>query len=56
MKRIHIWPNHIAIADLDLVLERNDGEPLSQTLRGLNRLGFDTAPSEVEVHDGVGIV
>jgi len=53
MKTIHIWRNHVAIRHLDLVLPRKDGEPLDQTLKGLQRLGFDTSPSEVELHPDV---
>lgn len=50
MKPIHIWRNHVAIRHLDLVLPRNDGESLDTTLKGLQRLGFDTSPSEIELH------
>ena len=53
MKPIHVWRNHIAIRPLDLVLRRDAEEPLSETLKGLRRLGFDANSASVEVHDGV---
>jgi hypothetical protein len=53
MKQIHVWPNHVRIAHLDLVLARPTEEPLAHTLKGLARLGFDTRPGNVEVHGGV---
>ena len=54
MKQIHVWQNHIRIAHLDLVLYRAQHEPLAQSLSALARLGFDTDPGNVEVHDGAG--
>lgn len=53
MKQIHIWPNHMRIPHLDLVLFRPNGETLAQTLVSLARLGFDTGPENVELHEGV---
>jgi hypothetical protein len=53
MKQIHIWPNHVRVAHLNLVLYRPSGEPLTQSLQSLARLGFDTRPENVEVHEGV---
>jgi hypothetical protein len=50
MKQIQIWPNHIRVTHLDLVLPRPNGEPLNQTLTGLARMGLDTHPENVEVH------
>jgi hypothetical protein len=51
MKQIHVWPNHVRVAHLDLVLARNQGEPIAQTMSSLARLGIDTRPGNVEVHD-----
>jgi hypothetical protein len=53
MKQIHVWPNHIRVPHLDLVLARESGQPLTHTLNSLARLGFDTRPGNVEVHDEV---
>jgi len=53
MKQIHVWPNHIRIPHIDLVLPRAREEPLSHTLRTLTRLGFDTRAENVEVYEGV---
>jgi len=51
MKRIHVWPNHIRVPHLDLILTRPKGEPLRDSLNSLARLGMDTRPGNVEVHD-----
>lgn len=53
MKQIHIWPNHIRVPHLDLVLPRSEDESLSASLNSLARMGFDTRPTNVEVHPGV---
>jgi hypothetical protein len=53
MKQIHVWPNHIRVAHVDLVLIRSREEPLTHSLKALARLGFDTSPGNVELHDGV---
>ncbi len=53
MKQIHIWPNHVRVPHLDLVLPRDSEEPLAQTLGYLARLGFDTRPANVEVYGDV---
>ena len=53
MKQIHIWPNHIRIPHVDLVLPRQKEETLEHTLRTLNRYGFDTRAENVELY-GVG--
>ncbi len=53
MKQIHIWPNHIRVPHLDLVLPRSEEESLATSLDHLARMGFDTRPANVEVHDGV---
>jgi len=50
MKQIHVWPNHIRIPHIDLVLVRSSEESLDRTLRYLTHLGFDTRPENVEVH------
>jgi hypothetical protein len=50
MKQIHIWPHHIRVPHLDLVLFRHEEETLCYTLAALARLGFDTRPANVEVH------
>ncbi|HKN06153.1 MAG TPA: hypothetical protein VJ021_00920 [Thermoplasmata archaeon] len=50
MKQIHVWPNHIRIPHIDLVLVRSSEETLAHTLRYLTHLGFDTRPENVEVH------
>jgi hypothetical protein len=52
MKQIHIWRHHVRIAHLDLVLYRSQPVSLDHTLTSLARLGFDTRPGNVEVHDG----
>ena len=52
MKQIHIWPNHVRITDLDLVLVTPEGEHLADTLGSLAKLGFDTHPTNVELHLG----
>jgi hypothetical protein len=52
MKQIHVWPNHIRVEHLDLVLVRPKEETLAHSLNVLARLGFDTRPGNVEVHDG----
>jgi len=54
MKQIHVWQNHIRIAEIDLVLYRSHQESLTMSLDALARLGFDIRPDNVEVHDGVG--
>ncbi|MCI4339909.1 MAG: hypothetical protein L3J73_01385 [Thermoplasmata archaeon] len=51
MKQIHVWRHHVRIAHIDLVLYRSQKESLDRTLRGLSRLGFDTRPGNVVVHD-----
>jgi hypothetical protein len=51
MKQIHIWRNHIRIAHLDLVLVRSHQDSLDGSLKALARMGFDTQPGNVEVHD-----
>jgi hypothetical protein len=35
------------------VLFRRQEEPLAHTLKNLTRLGFDTRPGNVEVHEGI---
>jgi hypothetical protein len=50
MKQIHIWPNHIRIPHVDLVLPRQKEESLEHTLKTLNRYGFDTRLENVEVY------
>jgi hypothetical protein len=50
MKQIQIWPNHVRVADLDLVLPRSNGEPISRTLNNLARMGLNTHPENVEIH------
>jgi len=54
MKQIHIWRHHIRIAHLDLVIARPHHATLARSLNSLARLGFDTRPSNVEVHEGAG--
>jgi hypothetical protein len=53
VKQIHVWPNHIRVDHIDLVLYRPDQDSLDHSLKSLARLGFDTRPANVEVHDGV---
>jgi hypothetical protein len=55
MKQIHVWPNHIRIPHVDLVLIRPSEETLAHTLTSLSRFGFDTRAENVEVHAGVRI-
>jgi len=50
MKQIHVWPNHVRVPHLDLILVRSREEPIAQTLRTLSRLGFDVRPANVEIH------
>ena len=50
MKQIHVWPNHIRVPHLDLILVRPLEEPLAHSLESLARLGFDTRPRNVELH------
>jgi hypothetical protein len=50
MKQIQVWPNHVRIADIDLVIVHPHGEDLTTTLDSLARLGFDTERENVEVH------
>jgi hypothetical protein len=51
MKQIHVWPHHIRIPHLDLVLYRAGPDTLEASLSSLARLGFDTGPGNVELHD-----
>jgi hypothetical protein len=53
MKQIHVWPNHVRVPHLDLVLFRHAGETLDHTLRALARFGLDTRPVNVELHGPV---
>ena len=53
MKQIHVWPNHIRLTHLDLVLYRPHEEPLDRSLSALARLGFDVRPDNVEVHEEI---
>jgi hypothetical protein len=53
MKQIHVWPNHVRVPHLDLVLFRREEETLDHTLSALARFGLDTRPANVEVHGGV---
>jgi len=55
MKQIHVWPSHIRIPHLDLVLPRPREETLAHTLRYLSRHGFDTRAENVEVHGPVRV-
>ena len=50
MKQIHVWPNHVRIAHVDLVLVRSPRDTLESTLDSLSRLGFDTRRSNIEIH------
>ena len=50
MKQIHIWPNHVRIPHLNLVLARPQGETLARRLSDLAKLGFDTRSENVELH------
>jgi hypothetical protein len=49
MKQIQVYPNHIRIRHLDLVLMRPREESIAHSLRNLARLGFDTRPENVDV-------
>lgn len=51
MKQIHVWRNHIRIGHLDLVLVRSHPGRLAADLTALARLGLDTRPDNVELHD-----
>lgn len=53
MKRIQIWPNHVAIKELDLVLVRDRAHTVRQTLARLRRMGVRAKHDDVEVHAGV---
>lgn len=50
MKQIHVYPNHIRIRHLDLVLIRKRDEPYAQSLRALAKMGLDVSPENVELH------
>jgi hypothetical protein len=56
MKQIQVWQNHIRIPELDLVLYRPSVQTLAEGLDALARLGFDTRPDNVEVHDAAEAV
>lgn len=49
MKQILVYPNHIRVPHLDLVLYRPNEEPIPLSLKALARLGLDTRPENVEV-------
>jgi hypothetical protein len=51
VKQIQIWPNHIRVPHLDLVLVRSPSQPLDESLTALARMGFDIRPENVEVHE-----
>lgn len=51
MKQIHVWPNHVRIEHLDLVLYRPPTDSLESCLSALARLGLDTRPGNVVVHE-----
>lgn len=53
MKQIHVYPNHIRVRHLDLVLIRPSEEPVARSLSALARMGLDTRPENVEVHGKV---
>jgi hypothetical protein len=53
MKQIHIWPNHVAVHEIGLVLPRAPGESVGSTLRRLAQLGLPSTQSSVEFHGGV---
>lgn len=53
MKQIYVYPNHIRVPHLDLVLYRSSEEPVSLSLKALARLGLDTRPENVEIYPGV---
>ena len=53
MKQIHIWPNHIRIPHVGLVLMRSQPGSLAGSLSHLARLGFDTRPANVEIHEAL---
>jgi hypothetical protein len=53
MKQIHVYPNHIRIRHLDLVLIRPRDESYAKSLRGLARMGLDVRPENVELHTAV---
>ena len=50
MSQIHVWPNHVRVPHIDLVLHRPAGEPIARTLSGLARMGLDTRPGNIVVH------
>jgi hypothetical protein len=49
MKQIQVYPNHIRVPHLDLVLVRPSEEPVAKSLKALARWGLDTRPENVEV-------
>lgn len=53
VKQIHVWPNHVRIPHLNLVLPRPKTETLARSLSGLAKLGFDTRSENVELHGDV---
>jgi hypothetical protein len=50
MKQIQVYPNHIRIRHLDLVLIRRKDEPYAQSLKALAKMGLDVRPENVELH------
>jgi hypothetical protein len=50
MKQIHVYPNHIRVHHLDLVLIRRSDESYAASLKGLARMGLDVRPENVEFH------
>jgi hypothetical protein len=53
MKQIHVYPNHIRVRHLDLVLIRPRDEPYAKSLKSLARMGLDVRPENVELHGTV---
>lgn len=51
--RVHIWPNHVKVRELDLVLPRAPGESVPTTLARLARLGLPSTIGAVRLHGGL---
>ncbi|HEV2448900.1 MAG TPA: hypothetical protein VGU43_00615 [Thermoplasmata archaeon] len=51
--KVHIWPNHVRVRELDLVLPRSPGESVATTLDRLARLGLPSTHAVVRLHGGL---
>lgn len=54
MREIHLWPNHVRVPHLDLVLVRAYDESVDATLSVLARFGIDTRSTNLVIHGDLG--